>query len=256
MKGLLKLCCFLAFVFLLGNFAYALPSGDLSQFEKANMAYKAGKFDEASALYKALAEKYPADSTIQFNLGNALQKKGELGGAILAYERARLTQPRNADILHNLNYVRGLLEYRIDDKRNELIKIAETFLSYFTQDEIIIFGLLVGFVFFASWAGVLFFKADASWGFFRKLLLLLTLAGFTVMGMKTVQTRFFRESIIMTKDAQVYYGPSVTEQQAFRLGEGLKVFIVDTREGWNRILIPSGESGWIQQEQAASIKKV
>lgn len=233
---------------------FALPSSDQAQFEKAAIAYRENKFDEAAALYKALSDKYPSSAVFQFDLGNALHRKGEIGTAVLAYERARFLAPRNSDINANLNYVRNLIEYRVEDKRNELIKVTEKLLSYFTYDELFVTALIFSLLLFVSWAGVLFLKQDASWGFFRKLLLLIALTLAALTAIKGIQINFFRESVIVARKAQVYYGPSVTDQAAFQLGEGLKVYGVDEREGWSRILIASGESGWIQKEMIAEIR--
>ncbi|MEK7243343.1 MAG: tetratricopeptide repeat protein [Thermodesulfobacteriota bacterium] len=57
-----------------------------------------------------------------YNLGNSYFKTKKIGLAILAYERARLLEPRNSDILYNLNYAKGILEYKIEDKRNWYLK--------------------------------------------------------------------------------------------------------------------------------------
>lgn len=232
----------------------AMPSADQAQFEKAAIAYRENKFDEAAALYQALSNKHPEAAVFYYDLGNALQRKGEIGTAILAYERARFLAPRNSDINDNLKYVKSLIEYRIEDKRNEMVKVAELVLGYVTLGELWVSVLGLSFLLLASWAGVLFFKRDRSWGIFRKSLLLLSFIFLALFLVKSIQVNFFREAIVIAKKAQVYYGPSVTDQAAFQLGEGLKVYEMDDRVGWSRILIASGESGWIQAESIAEIR--
>lgn len=233
--------------------AHALPSADLAQFEKANLAYREGKFDEAEALYKALVEKYPNEAAFSYNLGNALHRKGERGTAIAAYERALRRAPRQDDVRFNLGYVRGLLDYKVEDKRFWLIRYAEFFLRQLTTREIQLFASVSGFLFLGSWAFLLFLKPELEWGRVMKFLLILALAGGVLAAVKGAQQTFYREAIVTAEESQVYYGPSVNDQAAFRLGEGIKVYIVDTREGWSRILIASGESGWIQSDQVADI---
>lgn len=249
----IRILNFLIISFLFIGNALALPSSDLAQFEKANTAYREGKFDEASALYKSLAAKYPQEAAFHYNWGNALHRKGERGTAILAYERARRAAPRAGDVLSNLNYARSLRDYRIDDKRLWIIRIADAFLGYFTWREILLFAWICGFLFLGSWVYLLFVKPEADWGPLRKTLLILALLGAALVLVKGLQENFFREAIVTAKEAQVYYGPSVNDQPAFRLGDGLKVYVVDTREGWDRILTASGESGWIQNDQVAEI---
>jgi tetratricopeptide (TPR) repeat protein len=243
---------FMGWMLAAGN-VWAMPTADLGQFEKANLAYREGKFDEAAALYEVLAQKHPDQAAFQFNLGNALYRKGERGTAILAYERARREMPREGDVLSNLNYVRGLLDYRIEDKRLWFVRGADIFLGYFTSQEIQLAALAAGFLFLANWAMMLFFKPESGWGPLHKTLFVLALLAGLLVVVKGVQNNFFKEGIVIAKESQVYYGPSVNDQPAFRLGDGLKVYVVDSREGWSRILIASGESGWIQSDQIAEI---
>ncbi len=239
--------------FAISGKVWALPASDLAQFENANRAYRESKFEDAVSLYKMLAEKYPSQPAFYFNLGNALHRSGEHGTAILAYERARRLAPRQGDILANLNYARSLLEYKVEDKRLGLVQLADTLLGFFRAHELNLFALLAVFLGVSSWAFVLFFKADTSWGGIRKTLSMITLIAVALASFKGIQENFFHEAIVTVKEAQVYYGPSVTDQPAFRLGDGLKAYVLDSREGWNRILIPSGESGWIQSDQITKI---
>jgi SH3-like domain-containing protein len=50
----------------------------------------------------------------------------------------------------------------------------------------------------------------------------------------------------MTKECEARYGPSAHDQVAFRMGEGIRVFLVDRREDWSRVLLTNGESGWVR----------
>lgn len=236
-----------------GGISYALPPNDAAQFEKANIAYREGKFDEASALYDSLATKYPKEAVFHYNLGNALFREDRRGTAILAYERARRHAPRAEDVRVNLKYVRGLLEYRVDDKRPWFVRLGDGFLGYFTDQEMKLFALIFWLLFLGNWAFDLFFNPESNWGRFRKIVLILALVGAALVVVKEIQQSFFSEAIVTTKEAQVYYGPSVNDQSAFRLGDGLKVYVVGKREGWNQILTPSGERGWIQSDQIAEI---
>lgn len=238
-------------MFLFSGQAKAMNGTEASQFEKANLAYRDGKFDEAASLYEALAAKYPHQAVFSYNLGNALQRKGQTGAALLAYERARTAEPRNGDILYNLNYVRNILEYRIEDKRNEAVKIAEKVLSYVKLPELLLFSLVASLLFFGVWAFSLYSSQEFS--LLRVVFFSFAILGFALLGVKTVQMNFFREAIVISKEAQVYYGPSINDQQAFKLGEGLKVYVRDSREGWSRIIIASGETGWIQKDQIGEV---
>ena len=69
------------------------------------------------------------------------------------------------------------------------------------------------------------------------------------VGAKNVQAHWLRGAIVTAREAQVRYGPSESDQLAFRLGEGLKLYVMDHREEWSRVLLVNGESGWVRNDQ-------
>ena len=70
---------------------------------------------------------------------------------------------------------------------------------------------------------------------------------------KRVEVRVMRDAIVMVKKAEARFGPSDGDRVAFRLGGGLKVFVVDHRGDWSRIILTSGEDGWIKNSQIAEV---
>jgi tetratricopeptide (TPR) repeat protein len=243
-----------AFLLMVAGTAMAWDAADNENFSKANKAYRESKFDEAARLYGELAEKYPRAAVFQYNLGNALHRLGKQGPSILAYERALFSEPRNPDIRKNLEYVRGLLEYRIEDKRNWYLKAAEEFLDRVTEKEVLILVLGTYALLMAGWAFVLFFRTGAPWGWRRKLLLVFSAVFFMVGVAKNLQTHVIRDAIVVSSEAKARYGPSEQDKVAFRLGEGLKIHVLDRREDWSRIFLVNGEGGWVRNDQIAEVR--
>lgn len=240
------------FIFLLlvsGNLAFAWTSQEVSDIKKANQSYRNGNFKEAASFYEGLSEKHPESGVLAFNLGNAYHRLGKPGKAILAYERARRVDPRAPDIRYNLNYLRGLLQYKIEDRRNWYLRAFEEILNTFTEKEILLGGLAVYFLLMASWVIAIFFQDGAPWGFWRKAFLTTCVLFLAVMGAKNVQAHWLRGAIVTVREAQVRYGPSESDQLAFRLGEGLKLYVMARRDEWSRVLLTNGESGWIRNDQ-------
>jgi hypothetical protein len=75
-------------------------------FEEANTAFAAGDYVRAVPLYQETITLEGPSAGRLFNLGNAHAKLQHLGPAILAYERAALLGPRDADIRANLKLAR------------------------------------------------------------------------------------------------------------------------------------------------------
>ena len=233
---------------------FAWTKEEVSQFQEANHLYREGKHAQAIPIYEKLSELHPDAAVFLYNLGNSYYRTRALGKAIRAYERARLFDPRNPDIKSNLNYVRSLLEYRLDDKRNWYIRAGEHVLELFASNEIY-FGLALSyFLFIASCVFGIFIRRGMSWGWKRKTFLFIFLIFVLLALAKHVEKDVIRDAIVMTNDAEVRYGPSDSDQVAFRLGEGLKVYVVDEREDWSRVLLVNGETGWMKNSQIGLIK--
>ena len=61
------------------------------------------------------------------------------------------------------------------------------------------------------------------------------------------------QGVVVEQEAEVRYGPSFNDQLAFRLVEGLKVMINDSKEDWYRITLNDGQSGWILKSKVEPI---
>jgi tetratricopeptide (TPR) repeat protein len=72
----------------------------------ANHAYENKQYEEAIADYENIILSKGYSSQLCYDLGNALFKAGQLGPAILQYERARYLDPWNHDIDNNLQLAR------------------------------------------------------------------------------------------------------------------------------------------------------
>ncbi len=79
----------------------------VEQFFEANQAYKNHQFQQAIDGYLHLIENGPENGQVYYNLGNAYFRRGDLGRAILSYERARLLIPRDGDLVFNLSHARN-----------------------------------------------------------------------------------------------------------------------------------------------------
>lgn len=70
-------------------------------WEAANAAYDAQSYSEAIALYDSLHTQQWYDARLYFNLANAHLQLGQLGAAILNYDRAKRLRPRLPHLDHN-----------------------------------------------------------------------------------------------------------------------------------------------------------
>jgi SH3-like domain-containing protein len=123
-----------------------------------------------------------------------------------------------------------------------------------TEREIYAVVLTVLFVFLAG--GVLFFLRGRGvfWNVWQRFVFIVLLFAALVAFGKQVQSNLIRDAVVMQKECEARYGPSEHDQVAFRMGEGIKVFVVDRREDWSRVLLTNGESGWVKDSDIAEVK--
>ncbi len=233
--------------------ARAESQNSLTTFQKANAAYREGRYSESAALYESLVSKDWRNASVFYNLGNANFKQDRLGQAILYYEKARRLNPRGREIVANLNYVRGLSEFRVEDKRNWYVKAGEALLRSFTAEELGIASLVLSFLFLFLWALSLYRGGGGSWGWKRKTLFLATALCLSVWVSKGLYEKTMQGAVVLKNQAPVRYGPSYKDRVAFRLGEGMSVVVRKKEDGWNRVALVNGETGWMAEEDLGVI---
>jgi tetratricopeptide (TPR) repeat protein len=248
-----RLTCFLLMALWLST-AVCVAADTAKTFQEANTSYQTGDYAKAAERYESLTQKEPGIAAFYYDLANAYVRLGKLSRAILNYEKALRLDPRNADIRENLRFTRGLLEYRVEDTRNWYLKATEGVLKYATEREVTTVVLAVLFVFLAG--GILYFLNGRGvfWNPWQQFVFILLLLVAVVAFGKQVQSNVIRDAIVMQKECEARYGPSEHDQVAFRMGEGIKVFVMDRREDWSRVLLTNGESGWVKDSDIAEVK--
>jgi tetratricopeptide (TPR) repeat protein len=92
----------------LGLLTAGVCAGQEAFFDEGNQRYQNGDFDGAVASYARILEAGLESGDLYYNLGNTYFKRGEIGPAILYYERARRLMPADEDLLANLALARQL----------------------------------------------------------------------------------------------------------------------------------------------------
>ena len=221
-------------------------------FTQANQEYVNGKYEDAISLYKEMISSGKTPPEVYYNLGNAYARTGSLGRAILNYERARRQHPRDGDVLNNLKHAKSLLTYRVEDKRNPFVKGVEKTLGYFSNSEIALAGAFFYTLWIFSFLIQLIYRLQNR---FKKIIQVFFV--FAVIFLIPLVLKFtifsYDEAIVVAKQAEVKYGPSRQDKTAFRLGEGLSVYVKEARGDWFRVSLSDGTRGWILHD---SIEKV
>jgi tetratricopeptide (TPR) repeat protein len=94
-------------VVVLSNQTMAAAAADQQRlFQEANQAYSGGDFRQAIALYEEVLTSHGFSVSVLFNLGNSYAQAGQVGRAVLSYERGLRLAPDDADLQGNLQLLR------------------------------------------------------------------------------------------------------------------------------------------------------
>ncbi len=205
--------------------------------DQANAAYQRDDFNSALSLYEQAAKEDGTSSLLYYNMGNTHYRLGNMGKAVLCYERALLLDPSNDDARTNLEFVNDKLQLKIDRGSSFVSDTIGGFVRSIASDTWAHLGiasfilLLVAVLVYIFAEAVILRKI----GFFGGGVLLLVSVVSNICA-------FYTHSIAVNKNYAIVTIPSATlstsprvpkdkSEEAFMLSEGTKVEIVDSVQG-------------------------
>ncbi len=240
----LVVCCS---IFFIQNLKATTP------FETANEAYAKKDYQSAISNYEAILETGEYSSDLYYNLGNAYFKNGNLGKAILNFERARKNSPNDKDILHNLNHAKV-------STVDEIEPLPPFFVTSF-------FGGIRDLFFSTGWAifSILFLwiglgifiaqllqKLNSNQRILKIISIAsLVLAGFGILfGLARKSHELnFKGAIIIEKQIDFKSAPEENSENIMTLHEGTKVQLLDKIDNYHKVKLADGDEGWINEKE-------
>jgi tetratricopeptide (TPR) repeat protein len=220
------------------------------QFSVGNRLYEEGRFPEAAAAYEALAAAGYASATLYFNLGNAFLKAGQLGEAIVYYERAQVLSPRAEDIRVNLAYARGLtVDVLPEEGGSAFLGGLVRFRDSVSAEEAMIAAAVA--LWTAAGALALMRLRPEARRMAQGILILglMALAGSGMLaGIKVHEAVASRRAFIVIPEVAVRSGPGETFTARFTLHEGTGIEVLREAGGWTEIQLTATMNGWVPRE--------
>ncbi|NOX17419.1 MAG: tetratricopeptide repeat protein [Chlorobi bacterium] len=217
-----------------------------------NEAYRADKYSEALTDYLKIENEGYAGVGLYYNLGNTYYRLGQLGKAILYYERALLLDPNNEDVIYNLQIAKA----HTKDKIKEVPKIFlaqwwDTLISYFSPKGWAFF-LVIFFLVFLALLAVWFFTKNVAVrqsAFFIGIVDIIIVALLTVFLFTSLKRESSnRHGVLLAEEVTAKLSPDEKSGDAFIIHEGLKFKIEDELRDWAEIKLPDGKVGWLPKE--------
>lgn len=235
----------------------AMAQSPDSVFARATDLYRAGAFREAAQALETIIAQGMASGEVYFNLGNAYYRDGNVGRAILAFERAARLLPSDDDVSHNLRLARLKAVDRIDP-------VPEFFLVVWLRSVSEVLPPSHARALFLTWWAVVFgalvalylgrTAAVVRWAritFFAAVPLAMLLGGLWIAQLTALNEE--HAGIILTPTVTARSSPDANAVDAFVIHEGLKVEIGVTVDGWTRVTLADGKVGWVREGDVEEI---
>lgn len=218
-------------------------------FEQGNAAYKNEQYEQAIAAYEQALHHEQESAELYYNLGSAHYKLGHIAPSIYYLEKALLLQPNDPDIQTNLLFAQKL---QIDEVKAEkhvgIGKGLRDFAHWQSYDQWGVWSVVFAFMGFALFA--LYYLSRQSRykriGFAGLFIAfgLMSLCSFTAFWVKD-QLEQENPGIVFERRVEVKSEPQSAASTVFQLHEGTKIWVVDQVEGYHKIELADGKTGWL-----------
>ncbi len=216
---------------------------------QANKLYQEDKFDEAIVLYETILNNGFVSEKLYYNLGNSYYRMGEIGKAILNYERGLKIDPGNEDLEYNL----AIVTARTVDNLREVPRLFivewwEGLLAAFSTSAWLLLVVFI-YIMLLIFLGIYFTGKTGRLqrlGFLGGSVSLAALV-FAVILLVSHLNRITSSEygILLEEEIAVKQSPSKSSSDIFIIHEGLKFSIEDKVDDWSRIRLSDGKVGWL-----------
>jgi tetratricopeptide (TPR) repeat protein len=223
-----------------------------ARFERANAAFAAGDYASArSGFAEILADDGPS-AAVLFNLGNASLRAGDVGDAVLSYERALLLAPRDQDVRANLRQARKASNLPTPDEdgwTRTVHLLTDNGWAWLTS------GAL--YVLCAALLAARLLRDDGRRAGARRALRLGAAAAAALLVFAgaacATALRERDRAVVLGRDPALRVAPYASATTSSELAPGEIVRVERTHEGFTLVRTAAGKSGWMSPGSVAAI---
>jgi tetratricopeptide (TPR) repeat protein len=217
-----------------------------SFFYQGNADYKEAKYESAIDNYTKILNLGLASGNLYYNLGNSYFKKGELGKAVLNYERALAFMPNDSDLKSNYEYVLSLLNLSQQFFGNWLERAAgKLFLEVTVNFLTVLLAVIYLLIFFILISSLFFVTVRKNLKIILPILFFIFMISAVSLNSKI--TYLSKGAVVLNKEVEVKFEPAQAATTYFKLTEGSKVEVLDRSEEWLKVKRPDGKMGWVDK---------
>jgi tetratricopeptide (TPR) repeat protein len=229
-----------------------LSTGTDALFSDANAAFLSSDLPRATALYQALLAEGVASPEVETNLGAALQRQGKRGAAALHFERALFLAPSDDDARADLLEIRKANVDRLEGEADDGGAEALTRLFGPRLGNGAALALLVLWTLAWIALGLRFYRPSLVSGaplgaIAAALFTAAGVAALVAVGAAAGQRLGLRRAVVVAASAPAREGPDARSASPFEVHEATPVRLEDRQNGFARIRLANGLTGWVAQ---------
>ncbi len=218
-------------------------------FEQANISSTQGQFQQAIDQYSSIIDKNGVSASLLYNLANTYAAAGEVGRAVLNYERAQQLAPGDADIQGNLEQVRKDVGLYRDDQ-----SLVRRLAGVFGADQWL---LLAGCALFCCGITALLLSLGVGKRGKGKSLYWLTTSSLFVF-LLTLPPALLRYQewnigVVLSEDAHLLISPFADAKLAGDITAGRLVRPEKEHGEYMLVATETGKSGWLTKDSFALV---
>ena len=222
------------------------------QWDSASTAYINGRYKQAVDLYESIRNQGYTGAKLYYNLGNAYFQNGEIGRAILNYNRALVLDPSDADARYNLLIAEARTRDKIGSvpqffaKRWVVSLWSSMGSNAWAVISVVMFAMCFGAVMLYLLSSKMLWRKTGFYGAIAFVVLFLfTMAA---AGRQKRVAVSHDEAVVVVSSVPVKSSPDVRSKDIFVLHEGTKVKVLANLNGCSEIQISDGNKGWLRDD--------
>lgn len=240
----------------------------------AQEAYEKGDYPEAVRLYNEVIEKEGSSASLLYNLGNSYVKAGDVGNAVVCYERALKLSPSNKKIENNLNYINGKIadanmaeakgrKVGVDESESFFVELKRTLLEQVSSNTYAVWGV-VCFLLLLGCVALYMFVSNVGLrkiGFFGSMAMIVCLIVFIVLAEGAAKSFTDRDEAVSMAYKLDLHEEASTESKTVgtTLTRGTKFQVLDKETNekgevvYYKVRLNSDNIGWVRAEDIVVI---
>ncbi len=214
--------------------------------------YESKEYTSAIEAFSKIADEGIQNGKLYYNLANAYLKNGDIGPAVLWYERALKLMPKDPDLRFNLAYANTLVTDKKESSSSPLLTVMFFWKDLFSAAtwQWIALGLNACFwSFLAVWC-LLKKRAFKTMSYCFLLITCISLGAIFYHGFMAT---YRPQAIILPASVSVRSGFAPESTELFVLHAGTRVAVEKQMKGFFRIRFSKDKIGWIKDTLAGTI---